>query len=102
MIEVKPSCEANDGVVGDDAVEDLLAVADQVDLVHRHHDMADAEQRADAASAARVCTSTPLRASIRMTARSAFEAPVAMLRVYCSWPGVSATMKERRGVVKKR
>ena len=23
------------------------------------------------------------------------EAPVAMLRVYCSWPGVSATMNER-------
>src|ERR1043166_8688114 len=50
----------------------------------------------------RVCTSTPLRASIRITARSALEAPVAMLRVYCSWPGVSATMKERRGVAKKR
>ena len=49
-----------------------------------------------------VCVRTPLRASIRMTASSAFEAPVAMLRVYCSWPGVSATMNERLGVVKKR
>jgi len=40
----------------------------------------------------RVCVSTPLRASIRMIARSAVDAPVAMLRVYCSCPGVSATM----------
>ncbi len=31
-----------------------------------------------------------------------FDAPVAMLRVYCSWPGVSATMKERMGVQKYR
>ena len=43
----------------------------------------------------RVCGSTPLRASIRITASSAVEAPVAMLRVYCSWPGVSATMNRR-------
>ena len=30
------------------------------------------------------------------------DAPVAMLRVYCSWPGVSATMNLRLSVVKKR
>ena len=42
-----------------------------------------------------VCGSTPPRASIRMMARSAVDAPVAMLRVYCSWPGVSAMMKLR-------
>ncbi len=47
-----------------------------------------------------VCVSRPLRASTSRMARSAFEAPVAMLRVYCSWPGVSATMKERFGVEK--
>ena len=35
----------------------------------------------------RVWVSTPLRASMRITARSAVEAPVTMLRVYCSWPG---------------
>ncbi len=35
--------------------------------------------------------------SIRITARFAVEAPVAMLRVYCSWPGVSAMMNFRRG-----
>ena len=50
----------------------------------------------------RVCVSTPLRASIRITATSAVLAPVIMLRVYCSWPGVSATMNLRRSVLKKR
>ena len=49
-----------------------------------------------------VWVSTPLRASTRITARSAVEAPVAMLRVYCSCPGVSATMKRRAGVAKNR
>ena len=43
---------------------------------------------------------TPLRASIRMIATSAVEAPVAMLRVYCSWPGVSAMMNLRVLVAK--
>ncbi|MND90673.1 hypothetical protein D3C80_827650 [compost metagenome] len=41
---------------------------------------------------------TPLTASTSTTAASQVEAPVAMLRVYCSCPGVSATMKLRRGV----
>ena len=41
----------------------------------------------------RVCSTTPLRASTRTIARSAVEAPVTMLRVYCTWPGVSARMK---------
>src|SRR3569833_3354248 len=35
----------------------------------------------------RDCGRTPFRASIRIMARSAVEAPVAMLRVYCSRPG---------------
>ena len=35
----------------------------------------------------RVCCCTPWRASMRMMARSQLDAPVAMLRVYCSWPG---------------
>ena len=30
----------------------------------------------------------------------AVEAPVTMLRVYCSWPGVSAMMNLRRAVEK--
>jgi hypothetical protein len=48
----------------------------------------------------RDCSSTPLRASIRMIATSAVEAPVTMLRVYCTWPGVSAMMNLRFGVAK--
>jgi len=47
-----------------------------------------------------VCVRMPWVASMRMIARCAVEAPVAMLRVYCSWPGVSAMMKFRRGVEK--
>ena len=39
-------------------------------------------------------------ASIKMIARSAVEAPVAIFRVYCSWPGVSAIMNLRRSVEK--
>ena len=45
----------------------------------------------------RDCGRTPLRASISTMARFAVEAPVAMLRVYCSWPGVSAMMNFRLG-----
>jgi hypothetical protein len=37
-----------------------------------------------------------------MSATSARDAPVAMLRVYCSCPGVSATMDLRFAVEKKR
>ena len=57
----------------------------------------DPEQRADQGVAARL-RQEALRASTSRTARSAVEAPVAMLRVYCSCPGVSATMKAQRGV----
>ena len=48
----------------------------------------------------RVCVVTPLRASIRLIASWQWLAPVAMFRVYCSWPGVSAMMNLRRGVAK--
>jgi hypothetical protein len=37
-----------------------------------------------------------------MSATSAVDAPVAMLRVYCTCPGVSAMMYFRDGVVKYR
>src|SRR6185312_10575629 len=50
----------------------------------------------------RVCSTSPLRASTSSTARSTLDAPVAMLRVNCWWPGVSATTKARRGLAKKR
>ncbi len=50
----------------------------------------------------RVCWRAPARASTSSTATSHVEAPVAMLRVYCSCPGVSAMMNRRRAVVKLR
>ena len=40
--------------------------------------------------------------STRMMAASAVLAPVTMLRVYCTWPGVSAMMNLRRAVAKQR
>ena len=43
----KPSSDGEGDVVADDAVEGVLAEIHQVDLVDRHHDVADAEQRAD-------------------------------------------------------
>ena len=81
------------------AVEAIGVEPDQIHLVDGQHDVAHAEQRGDELWR-RVCVITPLRASISTTARSAVEAPVAMLRVYCSWPGVSATMKLRAAVAK--
>jgi hypothetical protein len=48
----------------------------------------------------RVCSTTPLRASTRTMARSAVDAPVTMLRVYCTCPGVSASTNLRRAVAK--
>ncbi|MOA53186.1 hypothetical protein D3C78_1766100 [compost metagenome] len=39
-------------------------------------------------------------ASMSITATSAVDAPVTMLRVYCSWPGASAMMNLRAGVEK--
>ena len=80
-------------------VEDLFAVVHQVHLVDGDHHVMDAQQRSDERVAAGL-RSTPLRASISTMARFAVEAPVAMLRVYCSWPGVSAMMNFRLGVEK--
>jgi 3'-phosphoadenosine 5'-phosphosulfate sulfotransferase (PAPS reductase)/FAD synthetase len=48
----------------------------------------------------RVCSTTPWRASMSTTAASAVEAPVTMLRVYWTCPGVSASTNERRPVEK--
>ena len=48
----------------------------------------------------RVCSITPLRASIRISDTWAFDAPVTMLRVYSVCPGVSAMMNLRLGVAK--
>jgi hypothetical protein len=48
----------------------------------------------------RDCVSTPRRASMRISATSAVDAPVAMFRVYWTCPGVSAMMNLRRCVEK--
>ena len=48
----------------------------------------------------RVCSTTPWRASMRMSASSAVDAPVTMFRVYCTCPGVSARTYDRVGVEK--
>src|SRR5918992_1503298 len=50
----------------------------------------------------RDCSVIPRRASTSTSARSAVEAPVAMLRVYCAWPGQSWSTKRRFGVAKWR
>ena len=42
----------------------------------------------------------PVVALLPQTRRHALLAPVTMLRVYCTWPGVSAMMNLRRGVAK--
>ena len=46
----------------------------------------------------RVCSFSPEVASTTTRARSAVEAPVAMFRVYCTWPGQSAITNLRLGV----
>ena len=53
--------------------------------------------RAATAACRRVCATTPVRASTRMITRSAVDAPVTVLRVYCTCPGVSARMKRAHG-----
>ena len=45
----------------------------------------------------RVCSRRPSGASTTTRARSAVEAPVAMFRVYCTWPGQSAMTNLRVG-----
>ena len=42
----------------------------------------------------RVCSLSPEATSSTTSARSAVEAPVAMLAVYCTWPGQSAINRD--------
>jgi len=65
--------------------------ADKVHLVHGDDQMRDAQERGRCRRAGGSVRSPRARASISTTARFAVEAPVIMLRVYCTWPGVSAT-----------
>ena len=86
--------------LGLDRAERVLRVVDEVELV-------DGERRRGVIRAARrgkrgVASASTGRYARRpsSTPQSAVEAPVTILRVYCSWPGVSATMNFRRSVVK--
>ena len=72
----------------------------QIHLVHGDDEIAGCPaatryRRGAATAAARRCAHRSGR-----IASSAVDAPVAMLRVYCSWPGVSAMMNFRRAVEK--
>ena len=58
--------------------------------------------RAAIVACRRDCSVRPARASTSSSARSAVDAPVTMLRVYCACPGQSARMKRRLGVAKER
>ena len=58
-----------------------LVPIDQVHLVHADHHVLDAQEVGDEAVPVRLLEH-PARASMRMMARSAVEAPVTMLRVY--------------------
>jgi hypothetical protein len=75
----------------------VLAVVDQVHLVDGDDEVLDA-----AAASMRNAVAPRLRehavARVDQDDRQvAVEAPVTMLRVYCSWPGVSAMMNLRFG-----
>ena len=91
-----PASPANAAPVGDDRVEHRLRSCPTRSILLTASTRCRTPSRWTSQLCRRVCVSTPLRASIRMTARSAVDAPVTMLRVYCSCPGVSATMKRRR------
>ena len=86
-----------------DVGEHVGRVVDQVDLVHRQHQLRHAEQR-EHRGVPRVCSMTPLRASTSRITSCAVEAPETVLRVYCTCPGVSASTNERlrRGEVAVR
>ena len=98
VVDAEPADERTD--VADDAVEDLLRPVDEVHLVDREDEVADAERRRDDEMRAGLLEEARRRASTSTTARSAVDAPVAMLRVYCAWPGLSPMMNERVGVAK--
>ena len=71
-------------------------------ILFTHKTMCAMPSNDDRKACLRVCSSTPLRASMRTSATSAVDAPVTMLRVYCTCPGVSAMMNLRLGVAKYR
>jgi hypothetical protein len=90
-------------VGGDDRLERAAVEVEPVHLVDRDRDLADAEQVRERGVASRLREQLAVLtrvASTRITAASAVVAAVTMLRVYCSWPGVSAMMNLRCAVAK--
>ncbi len=71
-----------------------LVVVHEVDLVDRQHELLDAHHGRNGGMAAGLFENAGAGID-QKDGKIGVEAPVAMLRVYCSWPGVSATMKER-------
>ena len=89
------------GELVDELGEPVGRVVDEVHLVDGDDEVGD-PRRAEMNAWRLDCSTVPLRASSRTIARSAVDAPVTMLRVYCWWPGQSAMMNRRRGVAKYR
>ena len=85
--------------VGLDGAEGRLRPVHQVHLVDGQHHLRDAHQVEDRRMPPRLRFDAA-RASTSRMAMSACEAPVAMLRVYCSWPGLSMMTSRRAGVSK--
>ena len=85
-----------------DLVEPLLRPVDEIHLVDGDDDVRDAEDRGDVRVAAGLLDDALARVDEDDPRASAVEAPVTMLRVYCTWPGASASWKRRRGVTNER
>ena len=83
-----------------DLVEPRLREVDEVHLVDADRSRWGTPSSVARNACRRLCSVMPLRASSRISATSAVEAPVTMLRVYWMCPGVSAMMNLRRGVAK--
>ena len=69
-------------------------------LLTANDDVGDARAATRSACGGASARSRPCARRRSTTATSAVEAPVTMLRVYCTWPGASASWKRRRGVTK--
>ena len=96
--QAQPGGDARD--VGRDVREAVPVVVDEVDLVDRDDHVRHAQQGDHAPGAGGSARPRPCgRRPARSTA-SAVDAPVTVLRVYCTCPGQSARMKERSAVAK--
>ena len=97
VANIEPAGERHELVL--DLLEPLPIPVDEIHLVDAHDHVGNPSRR-ERKAWRRLCSTIPLRASIRIMARCALDAPVTMLRVYSAWPGVSAMMNFRLGVEK--